>query len=206
MIPVVKGWLTETANEVAYLGVQVHGGMGFIEETGAAQFMRDARITTIYEGTTGIQANDLIGRKIAREGGKTVRWLISQMRQTEAALHAAGGTLVPLAETLGQGIGALEDGVSFLLEHYDQEIAAVSVGAVPFLRLMGIVCGGWQMSRAALVAQGRVSAGDDPASFHAAKLATARFYADHVLVQARGLAQTLLQGGAAALAIDEGLL
>ncbi|MBP9713872.1 MAG: acyl-CoA dehydrogenase [Sterolibacterium sp.] len=205
MIPVVKGWLTETANEIAYLGVQVHGGMGFIEETGAAQYMRDARITTIYEGTTGIQANDLIGRKIAREGGVTVKVLIAQMRATAALLKQGGDALATIGERLAQGIDAVETSVAHILAGYTHDVATVSVGAVPFLKLMGIVCGGWQMGRAALVAQAKIARGEGDV-FHSTKLATTRFYAEHVLVQAQGLAQTVVQGGAAALEIPEELL
>ena len=202
MIPVVKGWLTETANEVAYIGVQVHGGMGFIEETGAAQYLRDARITPIYEGTTGIQANDLIGRKIAREGGATVKLIIAQMRDTETALRQAGDALLPVADALAQGIAAIESCVDYLLANYDKDIATVSVGAVPFLKLMGIVCGGWQMGRAALVAQSKIAAGEG-GDFYPAKIITVRFYADHVMTMASGLARTVVQGGESALGIAE---
>ncbi len=202
MIPVVKGWLTETANEVAYLGVQVHGGMGFIEETGAAQYLRDARITPIYEGTTGIQANDLIGRKIAREGGVTVKAVIVQMRETEAALRQAADVLLPVADALSDAVAALESAVAHILANYDKDIATVSVGAVPFLKLMGIVCGGWQMGRAALQAQSRIAAGEGGA-FYPAKINTVQFYAAHILTMAPGLARTVLQGGAAALEIPE---
>jgi alkylation response protein AidB-like acyl-CoA dehydrogenase len=205
MIPVVKGWLTETANEIAYLGVQVHGGMGFIEETGAAQYMRDARITTIYEGTTGIQASDLIGRKIARDDGVTVKALIAQMQVTVAALRAAGDAFKALADGLAQGVQAVELAVDYLLANFDQDIAATSVGAVPFLQLMGIVCGGWQMGRAALAAQARIVAGDADA-FYPAKITTAHFYAAHVLSAAPGLAQTVIHGGAATLEFAEEML
>jgi alkylation response protein AidB-like acyl-CoA dehydrogenase len=204
MIPVVKGWLTETGNEMAYLGVQVHGGMGFIEETGAAQIMRDARITTIYEGTTGIQANDLIGRKIAREGGATLKTVIAAMRQTRADAMA-DGELVALAAVLGVGIDALEAAAEYIVTGYGGDVRAVAVGAVPFLRLMGIVAGGWMMTRAALVARARIAEGDtDP--FYPAKIATAAFYATHTLVMAPGLAQVVVGGGASALAIAEELL
>ncbi|MBV2235802.1 MAG: acyl-CoA dehydrogenase [Sterolibacterium sp.] len=205
MIPVVKGWLTETANEVAYLGVQVHGGMGFIEETGAAQDMRDARITTIYEGTTGIQASDLIGRKIAREGGTTIKTVIAQMRLTEAELKQTGGQPQAIGEALGQGIDAVERSVAHILAGYSEDIAAVSVDAVPFLKLMGIVCGGWQMGRAALVAQAAIAAGNADA-FYPAKIVSARFFADHVLATAPGLAQIVVNGGASALAMAEEML
>ena len=205
MIPVVKGWSTETGNEMAYLGVQVHGGMGFIEETGAAQFMRDARITTIYEGTTGIQANDLMGRKIAREGGATVKSVIGMMQQTRSELMQQSGTgFAAIDAALGRGIDALQQATDYIVANYGKDVRAVAAGAVPFLRLMGIVSGGWMMARAALVAQGKIAAGDaDP--FFPAKIATAHFYADHVMAAAAGLAQEVVQGGASALALDEAM-
>ncbi|HUY03614.1 MAG TPA: acyl-CoA dehydrogenase, partial [Rhodocyclaceae bacterium] len=203
MIPVVKGWCTETGNELAHLGVQVHGGMGFIEETGAAQYLRDARITTIYEGTTGIQANDLVGRKIAREGGATLKTVIEAMRQTEAKLSAAGGAdFAVLGAALGRGITALAEAAEYIVAHYGDDIRGVSVGAVPFLKLMGSVCGGWLMARAALISQTKIAAGDtDP--FYPAKIATARFYFDHVLAAAPGLAHTVIHGAPGALALTE---
>ena len=203
MIPVVKGWSTETGNDVASLGVQIHGGMGFIEETGAAQYMRDARITTIYEGTTGIQANDLIGRKIAREGGATVKAVIALMQQTEAELAGqAAPDFAAIRAVLSQGIAALSEAAEYIAKNYAADIKGVSVGAVPFLTLLGIVSGGWQMARAALVAQAKIAAGDtDP--FYPAKIATARFYADHVLSAASGLAFTVIHGAAGALALSE---
>jgi len=206
MIPVVKGWLTENCIEIASLGVQVHGGMGFIEETGAAQHLRDARITTIYEGTTGIQANDLIGRKIAREGGATLKAMLAMMRQTEAelALHAKPEFAV-IKAALGKGIQAVSDAADYIVAQYGADIRAVSVGAVPFLKLLGIVSGGWQMARAALVAQAKISGGDADA-FYPAKIATARFYADHLLSAAPGLAHTVIHGGAGAMALSDEML
>jgi len=204
MIPVVKGWLTETANEIAYLGVQVHGGMGFIEETGAAQHMRDARITTIYEGTTGIQANDLIGRKMAREGGVTFKGVLAEMRQTLDALAGKAG-MESIHAALAKGIGALEAAGGYIVDNYAKDVRAVAVGAVPFLRLMGIVAGGWMMARAALVAQAQVAGGSTDA-FYSAKIATARYYAEHVLTAAGGLADEIVHGGASALALPEGML
>jgi alkylation response protein AidB-like acyl-CoA dehydrogenase len=203
MIPVVKGWSTETGNEVAYLGVQVHGGMGFIEETGAAQHLRDARITTIYEGTTGIQANDLIGRKIAREGGATVKAVMGLMRKTAAALAARpGDDAAAIGAALSDAVVALDHAVDYITANYAADVRAVSVGAVPFLHLLGVVAGGWMMGRAALAAQEKIAAGDtDP--FFAAKIATARFYADHVLRSAGGLAATVVAGSRGALALSE---
>jgi alkylation response protein AidB-like acyl-CoA dehydrogenase len=203
MIPVVKGWCTETGNEMAYLGVQVHGGMGFIEETGAAQYLRDARITTIYEGTTGIQANDLIGRKMAREGGATLKAVVGLMQQTHAAVaKQPGAEFAAIGKALGKGIEAVSRAGEYIVTNFGSDVRGVAAGAVPFLRLMGIVSGGWMMARAALVAQEKIAAGDaDP--FFTAKIATARFFADHALAAAPGLAQEIVEGGASTLALPE---
>jgi len=202
MIPVVKGWLTETGNEIAYLGVQVHGGMGFIEETGAAQHLRDARITTIYEGTTGIQANDLIGRKLAREGGATLKAVIGLMQQTIAELDKAGAELAGIRNALAAGIAAVAEAGTHVATNYATDVRAVAVGAVPFLKLMGIVSGGWMMARSALVAWSKIASGEtDP--FYAAKIATATFYAAQIMPAAPGLAKVVVAGGASALAIPE---
>jgi 3-(methylthio)propanoyl-CoA dehydrogenase len=193
MIPVVKGWSTETGIEIASLGVQIHGGMGFVEETGAAQYLRDARITTIYEGTTGIQAMDLVGRKIARDGGATAKHWISEVKKLdgELARHAE------IRRALADGVKAVEECVQFIVGAKDPR--APFAGAVPFLKLMGIVAGGWQMARAALAAE--KASGDD--SFYKAKIATARFFADHVLVQAPALRNTVVNGAAGVMALSE---
>jgi len=204
MIPVVKGWCTENANTVASDGVQVHGGMGFIEETGAAQHYRDARITAIYEGTTAIQANDLIGRKIARDGGLTIKGLIAEMRRVEAQLaDAVGEEFAAIRRSLAAGINAVEEGADYIVATYGNDIKAASVGSVPFLKLLGIVAGGWQMARAALVSAARLAEGSGDASFYRTKITTARFYADHVLSQAPGLAYAVVHGAAGALALAE---
>jgi 3-(methylthio)propanoyl-CoA dehydrogenase len=193
MIPVVKGWSTETGIEVASLGVQVHGGMGFIEETGAAQHLRDARITTIYEGTTGIQAMDLVGRKIAREGGATAKAWLGELKKLDAKLSGHP----EIRKALADGVKAVEECVEFIVGSKDPRVQFA--GAVPFLTLMGIVAGGWQMARAALAAS--KGTGDD--SFDKAKIATARFYADHVLVQAPALRNTVVNGSAGVMALSE---
>jgi acyl-CoA dehydrogenase len=200
MIPLVKGWSTETANDVASLGVQVHGGMGYIEETGAAQYLRDARITTIYEGTTAIQANDLVGRKIARDGGAAAQAVIADMRAQCDALDASGdATLGVIAAALRQAVQALDRGVGFVVGHFRGDVRAVLAGAVPLLGLFGRAAGGWQMARAALLSHQRLSAGEGEAAFHREKIASARFYADHVLSQCEGLAHIVCHGAAATL-------
>ena len=205
MIPVVKGWSTEIGVEVASTGIQVHGGMGFIEETGAAQYLRDSRISTIYEGTTGIQANDLIGRKIAREDGATLKALIAAMRALDADLAGQGGEhFTAIRRRFNVAIDALAQAGEWIVMAYTADVRAASAGAVPFLRLMGVVAGGWQMVRAALIAQAKMDAGDsDP--FYSAKIITARFYADHLLSQAEGLASSVTDGAEGVMALPEDL-
>jgi alkylation response protein AidB-like acyl-CoA dehydrogenase len=188
MTPIHKGWATEAAIEVTHLAVQVHGGMGFIEETGVAQHLRDARITTIYEGTTGIQANDLVGRKIARENGATAKRLIAAMRAELHALRAQDDPrTAALCRRFELAVDAFEACVDWIVATYAEHIDAVLAGAVPFLRLAGIVCGGWQMMRAARVALRKLAAGDTDSAFLIRKLATAGFYADHLLTQVPAL-------------------
>ncbi|GEJ57762.1 acyl-CoA dehydrogenase [Anaeromyxobacter diazotrophicus] len=204
MIPVVKGWATEMAVENASLGVQIHGGMGYVEETGAAQHLRDARITPIYEGTTGIQAADLIGRKIARDRGAAAAALIREVREVEGQLGRRDSALLAaIGARLHEGLAALERATEFVVGTYGPDVRRPSVGAVPFLDLLGTVAGGWQMARAALVAHQRLGEGAGEAGFYRAKLATARFYADHVLARAPGLALTVVEGAEGALAIED---
>jgi alkylation response protein AidB-like acyl-CoA dehydrogenase len=199
MIPVVKGWSTESAVDIASLGVQVHGGMGFIEETGAAQHLRDARITTIYEGTTAIQANDLIGRKIAREKGTTILAVIADMRADAVRLD---GELAGIGQRQSVAVDALERAVFWIIANYSSDPKATHAGAVPFLHLLGIVAGGWQMGRAAVIARAKIAGGDDD-PFWPAKLTTTRFFADHFLTQASGLAEAIVAGAAGTLELAE---
>jgi len=204
MVPIVKGWSTEMSLDVASLGVQVHGGMGFIEETGAAQYYRDARILTIYEGTTAIQANDLIGRKTARDGGTVARAILRQVRQTEEQLQAAGGPdLAAIRSALATASTALDEVIGFVVAGAKTDVRAVYAGSVPYLKLAGIVLCGWQMARAALVATQRLAEGGADDNFLKSKIATARFYADHVLCQAPGLARSIVAGADGVLALTE---
>ncbi len=205
LIPVVKGWTTEQAIEVTSIGIQVHGGMGFIEETGAAQHLRDARITAIYEGTTGIQAMDLLGRKVARDGGATVKGLVAEMRQvSKQATEVGGEDLSAIGAALGAGITAVDEATAYVLNIFGQNPRAVAAGSVPYLMLLGTVCGGWQMARAALVAQKKLSAANADGSFYQAKIATARFYADHLLPRSVSYRHEILNGAASTLRLDEG--
>jgi 3-(methylthio)propanoyl-CoA dehydrogenase len=200
-VPIVKGFSTEMSIDVTSLGVQVHGGMGFIEETGAAQFYRDARILPIYEGTTAIQANDLIGRKTLRDGGATAGYILKEIAATEAKLTASGS---PAAQSmrahLQAGREALQKAVEFIAGNAKTETKAVFAGSVTYLRLCGLVLCGWQMARALLVAQTKEA--EDP-EFYSAKIMTARFYAEHLLSQAPALSVAITQGGHSANALDE---
>ncbi|MDP7427205.1 MAG: acyl-CoA dehydrogenase [Alphaproteobacteria bacterium] len=203
LTPVVKGWITDMGVEVTSMALQVHGGMGFIEETGAAQHYRDARIAPIYEGTNGIQALDLIGRKLALKGGQVVRDFLDRVRDLDVELAAAGDDLATLRQGLEAGVEALGQATEWLLACGDARDAAA--GATPYLRLFGIVAGGYLMSRAALAARMRLAAGDDEV-FHRAKIATARFYGEQILPQAPGLLGPATRGATTLFEIDaEGL-
>jgi alkylation response protein AidB-like acyl-CoA dehydrogenase len=202
MIPIVKGWSTEIAQEVTSLGVQVHGGMGFIEETGAAQHFRDARITTIYEGTTGIQANDLLGRKTARDGGATARAVASDIARVAAELAAhADANLAAIGRRLSEATVALNQAIDWVVAAFASQPREAHAGAVAYLRLWGLAVGGWQLGRAALAAARHLHAGTGDAGFLAAKIVTARYYADCLLPQASAFMTTLVEGGPSAVAM-----
>ena len=202
LVPIVKGWSTEMAVEVASLGVQVHGGMGYIEETGAAQHYRDARILPIYEGTTAIQANDLLSRKTARDAGAVARSLIAQMRETAARLkQRTGADFTAMHARLTAGVDAYEAVVDYLVRALGSDVRAAFAGAVPYLQLAGTVHGGWQLARSALAADSAIAAGASDLSFLRAKIATARFFGEHVLSHAPALAIAVSSGGAGALAL-----
>jgi len=204
LVPLVKGYSTEMSLEVTDLGVQVHGGMGYIEETGAAQYYRDAKILTIYEGTTAIQANDLVGRKTARDGGQTARGVVQQIAATEALLAKRSSVASQaMLKRLSAARAALEDVIAFVVENSKTRPNAVFAGSVPYLMLAGNVVAGWQMARALMVAEDRLAAGED-APFMSAKIATARFYAEHILARAAGLRDSIVEGfeSVTALALD----
>ena len=204
LTPVVKGWCTEQSIEIASIGVQIHGGMGFVEETGAAQYLRDARITTIYEGTTGIQANDLIGRKIAYEKGATIKLMIAEMRalDVELAKVTHPGVAV-IRRSLSEGVAVLTEATDWLLATFPHNMRAAAAGAVPFLKLFGVVAGGWQMAHAALVAKRRLDEGAEEYDFYRAKIGTARFYAEHILPLAQPYKQEIVNGSTSVLALEE---
>lgn len=198
LVPLVKGYSTEMSLEVTSLGVQVHGGMGFIEETGAAQYYRDAKILTIYEGTTAIQANDLVGRKTARDGGQAARAIAAQVEKTEAELLAsASDDAKAVAQRLKAAREAYLDVVDFIAGQAKGDPNAVYAGSVPYLMLAGNLVAGWQLARSLLVAITPAAQAQD-AAFMQAKVATARFYAEHILVKA-GATRDAIVGGAASV-------
>jgi len=201
LVPLIKGLSTEMALDVASLGVQVHGGMGYIEETGAAQYLRDAKILTIYEGTTAIQANDLVGRKTARDGGAVARGIAAQIEATEEELAARDSLACQtMAKRLGAARGAFVDAVAFVVGGAKAQANAVFAGSVPYLMLAGTTVAGWQMARALMVAEDAVAAGTD-VPFMQAKIATARFYGDHILNKAPGLRDSIVDGAGSVTAL-----
>ncbi len=202
LVPIVKGWSTEMSIDVTSLGVQVHGGMGFIEETGAAQYYRDARILPIYEGTTAIQANDLVGRKTVRDQGAVAKGLISQINATVKSLEAhKDGDFAAMRNQLAASAVALEQVVDFVVANTKSDIKAVFAGSVTYLKMAGITLCGWQMVRAAQAASKHLATGAQDKDFYSAKIATARFYCDHLLPQAIAMRTTICEGYAGVLAM-----
>ncbi|WP_243612568.1 acyl-CoA dehydrogenase [Shimia aestuarii] len=198
MVPLVKGFCTERAVEVASLGVQIHGGMGFIEETGAAQHYRDARILPIYEGTTAIQANDLLGRKVMRDGGETARRFSAQIAETEAALAQGDANAQAIGAALTLARAEFDASLEWLLENSRSDIDASFAGSVPFLMLTGTLAAGWKLAKAALAAEARLQTGEDPA-FMTQKIATALFYAQHILPECSAEKARILHGAGSVL-------
>jgi alkylation response protein AidB-like acyl-CoA dehydrogenase len=204
LTPVVKGWSTESAIALTSIGVQVHGGMGYIEETGAAQYLRDSRITSIYEGTTGIQANDLVGRKILRDGGQAAFDLIAVMSRLALELtRSPNAHLSALGGSLERAIQALDQATHFILERGRDDFKAALCAAEPLLNLFGIVAGGWQLGRAALAAERHLQAASVDRPFYEAKILTARFYGDSILSRAQGLAHAVLHGANSILGLAD---
>ena len=199
LMPVLKGWLTEVGNEVCGLAVQIHGGAGFVEETGIAQRYRDVRITTIYEGTTGIQAGDLVGRKILRERGATLTTLLADWREFAGELAAAG--LGGLGSRLAAAVDGVEGTLRWILDGGNERLAEVQAASVPVLRQIGLVCGAWQMARAALAAR---RLGDD--AYHRGIVELAEFYFAHLLPQATAWAAAARDSAGLCTGFDDALL
>jgi alkylation response protein AidB-like acyl-CoA dehydrogenase len=203
LTPIVKAWGSEIAQEATGLCVQIHGGSGFIEETGVAQYLRDARITTIYEGTNGIQALDLVGRKVLRDGGGALEDMLSEMRNDQKALAGGDAALERMANALGAGVREVGECVRLLLRNSATDQNFPGAVAFNFLMMVAIVAGGWQMARAALVANRKLGAKEGDTSFLRAKLATAHFYADHVLPRALAHAAAVQAGSASVMELEE---
>jgi alkylation response protein AidB-like acyl-CoA dehydrogenase len=204
LIPLVKAWCTDTAIDTANTAVQVLGGAGYIEESGVPQFLRDVRITAIYEGTNGIQALDLVGRKVARDDGAAADALISDMRALDGDLagHSGNEDLDVIRDTLQKAVGSLDDATRWIVETHAQNPQAVAAGAAPYLKLMATTVAGWLMGRAALAAHRRLTGGED-SPFLREKMISCRFFADHILNQAPSLAATVTRGWAAVLRTNE---
>ncbi len=206
LTPVVKGWLTESGIQIASTGVQVHGGMGFIEETGAAQHLRDARITTIYEGTTAIQANDLVGRKIARDGGAAAGRLIATLRATAAELAGSNDAdIARLAQGLEGPASRLEKSVAWVLDTHASDPARTAAAAVPLLHLFGLTLGGWLIVTQAAKAVRALGEGGDE-SYLRSKVAFAKYYAAHVLPHAEAYFTSATQGSSEVALFDAALV
>jgi len=200
--PIVKGWLTEMSQEITSLGIQIHGGMGYVEETGSAQFYRDARITTIYEGTTGIQANDLVGRKTLANNGEVLAELLTEMSEAADELSARAD-LDTLGAALHRGVETASAARKWLLERAGDDRNVAGAASVNFLMLLGYVCGGWLMGRSALRAALRLEAGGGDESFLTAKIATARFYCEHLLPRAQACLAAIEAGPESTMALAE---
>ncbi len=203
LTPIVKGWLTELAQEVTSLGVQIHGGMGYIEETGAAQYYRDARILPIYEGTTGIQALDLVGRKNLANGGQLMAQLLSEINATLALVDAAGEQLIPVAKGLRHALKDGNEAQQWLLQSATNDPLAAASGCVSFMLLFGYLSGGWLMARSALQAQAMLDAGDGDAGFLKAKLITVQFYAEQLLPRTGACLAAVVSGSTATMALPD---
>jgi alkylation response protein AidB-like acyl-CoA dehydrogenase len=199
LIPVVKGCSTEVGIELTSLGIQVHGGMGFIEETGAAQPYRDVRITTIYEGTTAIQSNDFVGRKIARDQGAAVTALISDVRRELAELDIDHAGVREARELTLAAVDTFADAVARIPPAFAQGPERALAISVPLLRLAGVVLGAWLLTKSAAIAAQRLAAGDVDRDFLQGKLAAARFYVHHVLPQSGAWLHTVRHGATSVL-------
>jgi len=199
--PIVKGWISEFCQEITYLGTQIHGGMGFVEETGSAQFYRDARIMTIYEGTTGIQGLDLAGRKTLGDGGEALQSLLDEIQATAEDMSGVD-SLAAMAASLKQAVTTAGEAKAWLLEHATQDRNVTGGASVNFMMLMGYLCGGWIMGSSALKAQQLLAAGGGDVAFLEAKQVTAQFYFDHLLPRTVSYLATVKSGSESMMALD----
>jgi hypothetical protein len=201
LTPIVKAFLTDASMEVTSLAVQIHGGMGFIEETGAAQHLRDSRILPIYEGTNGIQAIDLVGRKLLRDGGATVSSFVTDMRSVDASLANAGEEFAVLRKALSRGLDELVQCSTYLLTAERKDPELTGAAAFDYMMLLGSVIGGWQLARGALAAHDALNAGAEDKPFLRAQVVMAQFYAEHVLPRCTAYAAAVQAGSASKMAL-----
>ena len=206
LIPIVKGWSTDQGTLMASLAIQIHGGMGFIEETGVSQTLRDVRITSIYEGTTGIQANDLLNRKVVRDRGQTLSALLSDLMRELNDIRGSEPALRSVRNASIEGLTVLRDATVSLLYEFGVEPARAYAVSVPYLHLCGRVLGGALMARSAAIAARRLAEGAPDAKFYRGKLQSARFYAEHLLPESLSLARTVKSGGASVVESDSELI
>jgi hypothetical protein len=202
LTPIVKGWSTETGIEMASIGVQIHGGMGFIEETGAAQYLRDARITTIYEGTTGIQAADLVGRKTLRDGGAAASELLAEIDAVQSSLAIDDPRIADIGVALTQAVSDVRAVLDWMADAQSDDPRLPAAASGHYLKLWGITCGGWLMAKAAQICRDKLTAGEGEASFCDTKIATAHFYATQVMPQTTALAHIIVAGSSSVLSLD----
>jgi len=206
LIPIVKAWSTENGVELASLGVQVHGGMGFIEETGAAQTLRDVRITTIYEGTTGIQANDLIGRKVGRDQGAAMGLLLSEISADLEGIKSSNAAVSAAKSAAAEGVQILKEATASLLASQQSDPKRGLAIAVPYLKTAGTVLGAWLMARSASIAAGEIEAGSKESEYYNSKLASARFYAEHIAPMALSYSRIVKNGIDSVVSTDATLI
>jgi acyl-CoA dehydrogenase len=203
LTPIVKGWMTEVAQELTSIAVQIHGGNGYIEETGAAQHLRDARILTIYEGTTGVQAIDLLGRKVLADGGTGMQRMLADIGELATRLAESGPELDSIRTAVAAGRQRLEDATKWLLSQAQKNPAVVFLAAYDYLMLAGTVIGAWQMGRAAEVAHRKLQDNDGDADFCTAKITTAKFYAEQIFPRSAAYYEAVTSGGTAAMELSE---
>jgi acyl-CoA dehydrogenase len=203
LTPIVKGWMTEVAQELTSLAVQIHGGNGYIEETGAAQHLRDARILTIYEGTTGVQAIDLLGRKVLADGGTGMQRMLADIGELDTRLAESGPELDSIRTAVAAGRQRLEDATKWLLSQAQKNPAVVFLAAYDYLMLAGTVIGAWQMGRAAEVAHRKLQDNEGDTDFFSAKIITAKFYAEQILPRSAAYCEAVTSGSTAAMELSE---
>lgn len=203
MTPIVKGWCSEVCQELTSIGLQIHGGMGYIEETGAAQHFRDARITTIYEGTTGIQANDLVGRKILKDKGLALQTLLQDIELTISELDTGHSIIARIGDELSESIESVNSSLKYLINHYRDDQHLAGVVSYNFLMMLGTLIAGWQAARSAQIAVQQIQSGASDREFYESKLVSCQFFAEQILPKVHAYGKSIRTGSAATMALSE---